>query len=181
MSTGTIRLALLSDAAPIADVTLASWEAAYRGLMPDDLLDEFTRERRIELWRERWTEPPPERRAWVAEEGGTVVGYVSTGETDTEGEDPEHVAEVHSLYVHPRAWRGGLGSRLTAHALDDAFARGAREVRLWCLTVNAVGRAFYERFGFRVVVPEDERSLLGHALVHTRYALERARHGAEVG
>jgi GNAT superfamily N-acetyltransferase len=53
---------------------------------------------------------------------------------------------VSQLYLRPGHWRQGIGTELLGHA--KALRPGG--LRLWCFQVNARGRAFYERHGFRV-------------------------------
>jgi hypothetical protein len=48
-----IRAAQIEDAKQIAEVHVASWRAAYRGILPDSMLDNLSVEKRTELWQER--------------------------------------------------------------------------------------------------------------------------------
>jgi hypothetical protein len=45
-----IRAATISDAYGIAEIQVAGWQAAYRGLMPDSLLDGLSVPKREEMW-----------------------------------------------------------------------------------------------------------------------------------
>ena len=42
-----VRTAKPDDAVPIAEIHVALWQSAYRGLLPDSLLDDL---RRVALW-----------------------------------------------------------------------------------------------------------------------------------
>ena len=46
----TIRAATPNDAQAIASVQFASWQVAYRGLLPDDALDELSVAAQQEFW-----------------------------------------------------------------------------------------------------------------------------------
>lgn len=46
----TVRHATANDAAAIAQVHVASWQAAYRGLLPEALLVSLSVERRQRHW-----------------------------------------------------------------------------------------------------------------------------------
>ena len=46
----TIRDAVAGDARGIATVRVRSWQAAYRGLMPQDALDGMSIDRNTENW-----------------------------------------------------------------------------------------------------------------------------------
>jgi hypothetical protein len=51
----TVRPARPDDALPVAGVHVRSWQAAYRGLLPDDYLDGLRAEER---WYSRASPPP---------------------------------------------------------------------------------------------------------------------------
>jgi putative acetyltransferase len=79
----------------------------------------------------------PDLLAFVAEEGGAVVGFglMSSG-------------LVNAIYVHPRSQGVGVGSGLLAVIEEKSISAG-----IGSLTLNASlnARPFYERHGFRVV------------------------------
>ena len=81
----------------------------------------------------------PQDEVWVAEAAGVVLGFLALHH-DAEGD------WVSQLYLAPGHWRQGTGTAL----LDQAKALRPGGLRLWCFQVNARGRAFYERHGFRV-------------------------------
>jgi len=60
------------------------------------------------------------------------------------------VDEVHvgTLATHPQYRRRGIGQRLLAHALLDAYERGARTVFLEVRRSNLNAQALYRKFGF---------------------------------
>ena len=69
-----VRRAVLDDAAAIAGVHVRAWQVAYRGLMPDGVLDDLSVEEREEIWRRAMT--GEERPAvYVAVEGSALVGF----------------------------------------------------------------------------------------------------------
>ena len=50
-----VRAALGEDAWPIAEAHVAAWHAAYRGLMPDSVLDGLTGDQRFFMgWAQAW-------------------------------------------------------------------------------------------------------------------------------
>lgn len=80
-----------------------------------------------------------ESEVWVAELAGEVDGDEGevVGHLDLEGH------WVHSLYVHPRAQRLGVGSAL----LEVAKACRPEGFGLWVFASNTPARAFYRRHG----------------------------------
>ena len=50
-----VRIAKAADAPKIAHIHVETWRTAYRGQIPDTVLDAPDVERRTALWRERFT------------------------------------------------------------------------------------------------------------------------------
>ena len=124
---------MVEDARAIAEIQVASWRAAYRGLVPDEFLDAFTPAARQARWAARLQ----------ASEGDTYVtdgGFCSVVRPARDASAP---VELAALYVAPHRWRSGLGSALVEAALplDE-------EVTLWVFRDNPTARAFYEAHGF---------------------------------
>jgi Acetyltransferase (GNAT) family len=99
-----VRRAVPEDAAPIADIHVRTWQVAYRGLMPDELLQGLSVTRREKVWRKALTGEQGTA-VFVAVEDGVVRGFcaVSAPSRDDEADD---VAEIGAIYVEPDAWRG---------------------------------------------------------------------------
>jgi GNAT superfamily N-acetyltransferase len=145
MTSPRVRPAVVGDAEPIARVHARSWQAAYRGFMPDDLLDSIDVAARAEQQRERLEHLPPKAAVYVATDPtGQVVGFAQVGEY----EDGDGSGQVYAIYVDPEHWSTGAGRALMAAALDYLTASGPRPVRLWALDGNERARRFYERCGF---------------------------------
>ncbi|MCB0202904.1 MAG: GNAT family N-acetyltransferase, partial [Anaerolineae bacterium] len=70
-----VRNATVNDARLIAEIKVAGWRAAYRGVMPDAVLDQLTVEEQTDRWRRRISDHPG--RVLVADTNGAVSGYVS--------------------------------------------------------------------------------------------------------
>lgn len=51
-TTPTVRTARLKDAFALGSLHVRAWRHAYRGLMPDSLLDSLDEQQRIEQWRQ---------------------------------------------------------------------------------------------------------------------------------
>src|SRR5205823_13647057 len=88
-----IRPARAADAAAIAEVHVRTWRHAYRDLLPRELLDALTVERRTEMW--RGVLEQESGKVWVAEAQAGLRGFASAGPSLTE----EDVAELYAIYV----------------------------------------------------------------------------------
>ena len=141
-----IRIATVDDANGIARVQVAGWHAAYRGLMPDALLDRHTFDARAPRWRQNLSEVEPLRRTAVFERDGAVVGFATTGPS----RDEHDAGEIWALYAHPAAWNSGVGRALVEDGLAFLAPRGHASVMLWVLRGNTRAIRFYELAGFRL-------------------------------
>jgi len=140
-----IRRARTTDARGIASVSVRGWQDAYRHLLPTEFLDEMSLSERTAAWRSYLGAEEPDQRMWVVEREGEVHGFCRTGPAADEG-----VAEVHGLYVEPRAIGTGLGRALFEHALDDLRRRGFATCIVWTFGGNERAERFYEAAGFEL-------------------------------
>ena len=144
-----IRWARPGDARALAAVHIASWRAAYRGLMPDRVLDDLTLEGRRRDW-QRWLPAGGDRHhTLVAERDGAIEAFCTLEMPSREEDEPDDVAGIPALYADPRAFGRGAGPALMDAAIAAMRERGFREAILWMLDGNQRAAAFYERRGWR--------------------------------
>lgn len=144
----TIRPAETEDAPAIAKVHVDTWRMAYRGIVPQDYLDTMTVQNRTIGW-VRLLQRSSDLVTLVSEDdNGRVVGFASGGRL--RHRDPRFEAEISSLYISPRAQRGGHGRRLFMALSNRLSQRGLRGLFVWVLAENAA-RGFYEVLGGREV------------------------------
>jgi ribosomal protein S18 acetylase RimI-like enzyme len=142
----TVRPAQNGDAEAIGTINLASWEAAYRGIVADAFLDSATVEGRIVRWRERiatGTSP-----ILVAESDGALRGYCSLVLRARDDDGDAVTGEIGAIYVAPASFRSGVGSAMVTGALDLMREQGFDTATLWVLCANLRARSFYARQGF---------------------------------
>lgn len=163
------RPATAEDAAAIARVHVASWNAAYRGVIADGALDALTEDRLTPEWR-RAVETGDGVVA-VVEDSGTVAGYARYGPARDGDLDHEEWAEIFGFYVDPAAWGRGAGRTLMEHVTDDLRDRGFRDACLWVVQVNERAQAFYRALGF---APDgrDDKLCIGAPEYRFRASLE---------
>lgn len=143
----SIRTANPSDAEAIARVHVAAWRRAYRGLIPDSVIDARTLAVRTEQWRPRLREQ--ERVACVAcHFDGGICGFATAVRLDRARDGFD--GYLQTLYVSPDLWRRGIGKELLRAIAARLQAGGATNMALRTLRLGAA-RAFYERLGARPV------------------------------
>ncbi len=125
----------------LAECHIACWREAYRGLVPDHILDAFDIERRAEQWeRIRVRYPGHTCVALVDDE---VIGFASAG--PPRDESPVTPTELNALYVRV-AWYGtGV-----AHDLIRAAVAPGIPCSLWVFEKNPRAQAFYRKHGFEL-------------------------------
>ncbi len=144
-----VRAARPADAAAIAVVHVASWRAAYHGIVASSFLDALDVRARAAVWAERLTDPAQALHTLVAESGGDVVGLATAGPS-RDDDAPAGTAEIQAIYVAPDSWGSGAGRALMTAAIDVLVTTEPRftAVTLWVLRDNAPARRFYEAAGF---------------------------------
>ena len=135
-----LRLAELADASRLAEINVASWREAYRGIVDDAFLEAMSVDQRVERWRV-FLEDPGGQRALVISDDRRVVGYVWVA-------NYEGVGEVRAIYLDPTVWSKGMGAQLLQGAERELVEMGTTWAFLWVLRDNERARSFYERMGW---------------------------------
>jgi GNAT superfamily N-acetyltransferase len=164
----TVRRAGPADADAIAAVQVESWRAAYRGIVPDAFLDDLDVAERAARWRDGFTERPERGITWVAEDAGTVVGFVAFGPARDDDASPS-VGELQAIYVLSGRWRRGIGTALHDACVAELRRRGFAEATLWTFEANPMGTRFYERCGWAPDGTVVTRQFAGTDLAIARY------------
>ena len=163
-----VRLATIADVPAIARVQVASWHGVYRGLIPDEVIDGLTVERRITQWNGFFARRADDEAMLVAEHGGAVVGMASLGPCRDEDASPT-TGEVRAIYVDPDHWGHGHGRELMEDAVSWLASTGFTEATLWVLDTNDLARRFYEAAGWATDGAERVEEMLGARLAEVRY------------
>jgi ribosomal protein S18 acetylase RimI-like enzyme len=143
----TIRRTEPADLDACGEVHVRSWQAAYRGLVPDEYLDAMDVSASQTRWHELFA---PGGAAGpvqlVADDEGTVVGFASGG--PALGPDETGLGGLYAIYLAPTHVGRGVGQALMAAATRELQDLGFTEAVLWVMPGNARARRFYERAGW---------------------------------
>jgi ribosomal protein S18 acetylase RimI-like enzyme len=171
-----LRRARETDARGIAEVHVRTWQEAYRDQLPATFLNALTIDARERYWATELRLMSAERRPWVAESAGQIVGFVAVGGSRGEIAAPQ-TGEVYAIYVTPDCWKRGVGQMLLAHAERDLLLHGYNQAVLWVLEENQRARAFYEFLGWQADGGTKIDSVGGREVREVRYriALEKSR------
>ncbi|HEV8654258.1 MAG TPA: GNAT family N-acetyltransferase [Candidatus Limnocylindria bacterium] len=166
-----VRDARLVDADRIAEVHVASWQVAYRGLLPDPMLARMLEQllERQEFQRHILETLGDRQRFLVAEADGVVIGFVHLGPT-RDADSPDQ-GEIYAIYLDPAWYRRGVGRELFFRATQHLRDFGFRTAMLWVLRENDRARRFYESCGWRTDGGEKEERRELATLHEVRYVM----------
>jgi ribosomal protein S18 acetylase RimI-like enzyme len=161
-----IREALPKDANGIARVHVNAWRETYRGIVPNNVLDNLSVERSEQYWEGLLSDPEDQTIILVASHPYKgVVGFASAG-TERTGNYP-YQAELYTIYML-RTYQGrGVGRNLFAAITQRLLERGMNSLLVWVLRDNLF-RAFYEALGGQEV-GEQEITIGESSLVEVAY------------
>jgi GNAT superfamily N-acetyltransferase len=144
-----LRAATPADAHALATVQVASWRAAYRTLLPDEVLAGLSVPDVERVWSDRLTARPPRTSVVVAGDGQGLVGFASGGPPlDAADRADPTTGDLYTLYLDPDHWGRGIGAPLHAAALDQLVLHGYTRAGLWVLDGNLRAQRFYLRHGW---------------------------------
>ena len=141
-----VRTAVGADARGIAEVHVRSWQAAYRGQIPDSVLAGLSVNGRTEWWAQ--TLGNATNRILVAVEAGMIVAFVNFGPVRDGDVDRDSVGEVYAIYCLAEFWDRGLGRKLMEVAVASLRDLNYAAVKVWVLDTNSRAIAFYRKLGF---------------------------------
>ncbi len=161
-----VRPAVAGDSALLADIHVASWQAAYRGVFPDDYLDGLDRGARARWFRKAMGE---NRSIFVAPDD-RPAGFCWVGASPEEG-----WGEVFSIYVQPDQWGMGRGRDLLRAGEEELASQGFKKAYLWVLDSNRRARSFYERQGWALAKRIRLEEIAGTQVTEVRYEVDLTR------
>src|SRR5690606_34839648 len=112
-----VRPAVPADAADIAHVHVTTWQQAYDGILPVELLDTLSVELRTRRWAEFLDAVPDRNSLLLARVGDRTVGFVGVCPSRDADVEPG-TGEVAAIYLLRPWWDRGIGATL----LDAAEA-----------------------------------------------------------
>ena len=179
-----VRPAQPADAAAIARIHVAAWQAAYAGIIDAAYLAALSVGQREAYWSQAIAQGTPE--VLIAQDadtglGGAVTGWIALGDCRDHGA-PAKRGEIWAVYVDPACWSRGVGLALWQHARKRLLAHGKTEASLWVLAANEHAIRFYTRQGF-APEPAGEKiiTLAGSALRELRYTAPLGPSGPDGG
>lgn len=140
-----IRKAHQGDELSLAYIQTESWKAAFRDILPDEILQKAAdRNRAAAMYRQLLDENVGN--GYILEvdaQPHCVAWWDKTRDADMP--DYAELICIHSLQDN---WGKGYGTHMMRRMMDDMRAAGYEKVMLWVFTNNLRARKFYESCGF---------------------------------
>jgi len=138
-----IRYAENQDITSIATIHVRAWQDAYKGQIPNEILDNLSIESRALMWGKIINDST--QKILVYEIENQVIGFSNVGPF-RESENDE--GEIRAIYLLSDYWSKGIGASLMTESLKYLNNNGYKSVYLWVLETNKKVIAFYKKFGF---------------------------------
>lgn len=122
-----IRYADASDAKLLGKIHSQSWKVVYKGIVPDEVLSNITKEKRQEYFEKALKEGWEEVALIFA--GEKAVGLIGVGKCRDEDKNDSY-GEIRGIYILSEWWNKGIGSKLIHWGISEFKKRNYKMVTL---------------------------------------------------
>ena len=145
-----IREAKIKDISEMARVHVNTWRIAYRGILPDDILENLSYEKREHSWRQVFKNAQKDGNfTYIAEDGsGQIFGFANAG---MERLDHQlYQGKLNAIYILKSYQSKGIGRELVRVVAERLSQIEIHSMLVWVLADNPACR-FYEKLGGKKV------------------------------
>ncbi|HBE9528915.1 TPA: GNAT family N-acetyltransferase [Clostridioides difficile] len=143
-----------------------SCKKAYKGIIPDNIIDEFTSEKRAEIFHN--VIPKAEEEYYLFKVDSIPAGFASLNKSHEENA-PKYIGEIYSIYFHPDFWGTPVTKKGLQFCIDRLRNLGYSYITIWVLKDNTRAIKFYKKNGFTCDDFEKE-IYIGKKLLEIRYS-----------
>lgn len=143
-----IRKKERKDCYDIARVVTIAWNETYKGLVPDEFLNNLflNEEERAKNSYNKFDEN--NNHQYVLEVDNKIFGFVNVGSTDESAYD--NCGEIHAVYII-NGYKGyGFGKKLIEAGIEELKSMGYNKMIIGCLVGNPSNK-FYEHIGGKYI------------------------------
>lgn len=139
------KRATAAQAEILGRIHAESWQAAYRGIVPETEIRKFSPEWRAKVWSEFLPECRQECYLFFCGEQPYGLAILARSHEQGAAEDE---GEVYAFYTHPSVWGTPAVKRAFLFCLQRLKDMGHKTAIIWVLAENQRARRFYEKHGF---------------------------------
>lgn len=139
-----IRKKERKDCFDVAHVVTVAWNETYRGIVPDEFLDNLylNEEKRGKSSFEKFNEK--ENHEYVLEVDSKIVGFINVGLSDEK--EYKNCGEIHAVYIM-NGYKGyGFGKKLIETGIKELKSMNYDKMVIGCLVGNP-SNEFYKHIG----------------------------------
>ena len=143
-----IRKMTKEDCADVTHVITVAWNETYRGIVPDEILDNMylNEKERTEKSKEKFDEQ--NNHQFVLEVANKVVGYMNVGLTE-EKEFP-NFGEIYAIYIIKEYKGNGYAKKLIKEGIKELKSMNCDKMLISCLVGNPTNE-FYKHIGGKLI------------------------------
>jgi len=135
-----IRKALPEDARDYTNCHISIWQSAYKGIVPDEYLNNMPAE--VEQLVKKHTnilKNPGDCEYYCAMLSNQMIGFIVINPC---------AGEIRAIYLLEAFWGRGYGKEMLDFAVDELKRVGQNEVFLWVFDGNTRAKRLYEKNNF---------------------------------
>lgn len=129
----------------IGRIGFLSWNSAYKNIIPDDFLKEYTADKRAAAMRNSLLSRSED--FYMFKYNEAPAGFAIIGTSQDSGTN-DSTGEIHAIYFDPDYWGLGCAGEAMAFCLNRLKELGYSRIVLWVLEENLRAIKFYEKHGF---------------------------------
>jgi len=147
-----IRLAKLTDCGELSILKRQVWETTYRGIYPDEKLDNYDYKQNEEKFVNIINNKNVE--FYIVEVNNRIIGYMSCGMPIRSFSNYNY--EIGLLYLLKEYQGYGIGKKLFLLGYSRIKEKGVNEFFISCNKYNYNAQKFYEKMGGKIIhIDED--------------------------
>ncbi|WP_042224353.1 GNAT family N-acetyltransferase [Oceanobacillus manasiensis] len=135
----SIRLMREKDISAVQHVARTSWNATYKGIIPETIQENFINMAYSDVMMERRVK---NSFLYVAEKDHEIIGFANFSRVKEDGE-----VELSAIYILPQTQAQGIGTAMLEKGINEI--KGVTKICLNVEEKNVVGKNFYIAKGFR--------------------------------
>ena len=138
----------IEDVKGIANVTVKTWQHAYRGLINEDYLKNLSIKKRTDSFKKQLSSDSSDFICFIAKKNDKIVGLIWGGKNREQ--NSKYDAEIYGYYILPKYHGKGIGRKLFSAFAAEALKLGMKNMSLWCLHGNDTAK-IYVHFGGKYI------------------------------
>lgn len=140
-----IRHAEINDCSIMGAIHSESWKVAYKGIVPDPVLDNMSAEKSEKKFYNSFMQGVENNVIILNDD--QAVGFMCLGKCRDDDLD-NSFGEIWGIYLLPSFWEQGIGTKAINWGINYLKNRRYNKISLWVLENNIKARKFYEKLGF---------------------------------